>query len=108
MARAKRLPQINFQVIEPMKLLYDEAKASGHWVTRFCAAGFLMMVEDPGLRQRAINRLRDWEVAFADASADETREFVAGAQDALRAPARGSGRGPRAPRGQKKAKRAGS
>ena len=53
MARTKRLPQINFQVIEPMKLLYDEAKASGHWVTRFCAAGFLWMVEDPDFRQRA-------------------------------------------------------
>lgn len=108
MARAKRLPQINFQVIEPMKLLYDEAKASGHWVTRFCAAGFLLMVEDPDVRQRAINRLRDWEADFADASADEIRDFVSGAQDAMRSGSRGSGRGPRAPRGQKKAKRAGS
>ena len=43
----ERRPQINFQVDETMKALYTEARQQGHWVTRFCAAGFLLMVEEP-------------------------------------------------------------
>ncbi len=79
----KRKPQINFQVDEPMKILYDEAKICGHWVTRFCAAGLLMMVEDPRARVRALNRLREWEAEYADASPDDIRAFAIGAQNAL-------------------------
>lgn len=94
---AKRKPQINFQVDPAMKLLYEEAKASGHWVTRFCAAGFLLMVEDPALRLRALNRLREWEAEYDDASADELRDFVQGVQTALQ-------RGGRAPRPAPKAR----
>ena len=85
-----RKPQINFQVEEAMKLLYDEARAQGHWVTRLCAAGFLLLVEDPVARHRAITRLREWEAEFADASAEQIQAFVEGAQDALRRGARGS------------------
>jgi hypothetical protein len=87
---AKRRPQINFQVDEPMKLLYDEAKISGHWVTRFCAAGLLLLVEDPRIRVRALNRLREWEAEYADASEEEIRTFVQGAEAALQPPARGT------------------
>lgn len=87
---AKRRPQINFQVNEAMKYLYEEARAQGHWVTRFCAAGFLLMVEDPRARARAISRLREWEAAFAHASPKQVRAFVEGAQAALEGSAPGS------------------
>ena len=100
-----RRPQINFQVDEAMKLLYDEAKISGHWVTRFCAAGLLMMVENSDLRARAIQRLRDWEIEYAHASADEIRDFVQGAEAAMRRAARGSRPSPKARPTRKTAKR---
>ncbi len=102
---AKRKPQINFQVNEPMKLLYDEAKESGHWVTRFCAAGFLLMVEDPGARARAISRLRDWEDEYADAAPAQIRAFVEGARGAMQRGSRGSRPTRSARPRQKKAKR---
>jgi hypothetical protein len=88
-----------------MKILYEESKACGHWVTRFCAAGFLLMVEDPGIRLRALNRLREWEARYADADPDEIRDFVQGAQAALRRAARGSRPAPKARRARKKARR---
>lgn len=103
-----RRPQINFQVGDNLKTLYEESKACGHWVTRFCAAGFLLMVEDPAVRLRALNRLRDWEAEYADASTDEIRDFVQGAQAAMKAGAPRSRPGPRARRVRKKAKRSGS
>ena len=81
--RVSRRPQINFQVDPALKLLYDEAHEQGHWVTRFCAAGLLMLVEDPRLRAKAIRRLRDWEEEYADASAAQIRAFVEGAEGAL-------------------------
>jgi hypothetical protein len=102
---AKRRPQINFQVDEPMKLLYEEAKLAGHWVTRFCAAGLLMMVENPRIRVDALNRLREWETAYADADAAEIRDFVQGAQDALQRAARDTPRAPKARPARKAAKR---
>ncbi len=85
----KRKPQINFQVPECLKMLYDESKASGHWVSRFCAAGLLLMVEDPVVRQAAVNRLRDWEEEYEDATQDEVRKFV---QEAELAALEGRGR----------------
>jgi hypothetical protein len=100
---AKRRPQINFQVDEPMKLLYDEAKISGHWVTRFCAAGLLLLVEDPRSRVRALNRLREWEAEYADASEEDIRAFVQGAEAALQPPARGTRPARSARPGRKKA-----
>lgn len=101
---AKRRPQINFQVDEPMKLLYEEARAAGQWVTRLCAAGLLLMVERPDLRREAIARLRDWEAEYADADPDRIRDFVQGAEGAMTAAARGSRRGPSAPEGKRRAK----
>ncbi len=100
-----RKPQINFQVDQHMKTLYEESKACGHWVTRFCAAGFLLMVEDPETRLRALNRLREWEARYADADPDEIRDFVQGAQSAMRAAAPKSRPAPKARRARKKAKR---
>ncbi len=85
-----RKPQINFQVEPSMKVLYEEAKGAGHWVTRLCAAGFLLMVEDPAARQHALSRLRAWEAEFESADEDTVRAFVAGAQAALQAPAPGT------------------
>jgi hypothetical protein len=105
MAKRARKPQINFQVDEPMKMLYEEAKANGHWVTRFCAAGFLLMVEDARVRNQAINRLRDWETEYEDASEDEIRAFVQGARTAMKRGTRGSPRGRKARPARKKAKR---
>ena len=101
----QRRPQINFQVDPGLKLLYEEAREQGHWVTRLCAAGFLLMVEDPAARARAISRLREWETEFDGASQEQVRAFVEGAQAALQRDARGSrpGRPTRAPR--KKVKR---
>ena len=101
-----RRPQINFQVDEAMKTLYEQAKLSGHWVTRLCSAGLLLMVEDPQIRARALNRLREWEAEYGDASVDEIRAFAQGAQVALRRAARGSRRGPKAPPARKAARRA--
>lgn len=101
----KRKPQINFQVQPCMKNLYDEAKASGHWVARFCAAGFLLMIEEPRLRIRAINRLRAWEAQFADADPEKIRVFVQGAEDAMQAAIPGNPPARKAPRSRKKAKR---
>lgn len=105
MAKRERKPQINFQVEDPMKMLYEEAKASGHWVTRFCAAGFLLMVEDARARARAINRLREWEAEFDGANEHQIHAFVQGARDAMRSGARGSRRGPPARPAKKRAKR---
>ena len=105
---ATRKPQINFQVPHNMKTLYEESKACGHWVTRFCAAGFLLMVEDPVIRLRALNRLREWEARYADADPDDIRAFVQGAQAAMKAAAPRSRRARKAPPGRKKAKRSGS
>jgi hypothetical protein len=79
----KRKPQINFQVETAMKLLYDEAKACGQSTTRLCAAGLLLMVEDPHARLHALNRLRDWENSYADTSPKEIRNFVQNAQIAV-------------------------
>lgn len=100
-----RLPQINFQVQPSLKTLYDEARESGHWVTRFCAAGLLLLVEEPGLRLKALNRLRDWEAEFEDASPTQIRAFVQGAAGAMQGGARGSRRGRKAQPAKKKAKR---
>ena len=63
----KRKPQINFQVEPAMKALYEETKAGGLRTTRLCAAGFLLMVENPHLRLQALNRLRCWEAKHATA-----------------------------------------
>lgn len=102
-----RKPQINFQVDPGMKCLYEEAKAHGHWVTRLCAAGFLLMVENPDVRHAALSRLREWEAEYADADADEIRVFVQRAQAAMQAAVPGSRPGRPAPRGGKRAKRSG-
>ena len=88
--KPQRKPQINFQVDQPLKHLYDEAREAGHWVTRFCAARLLLMVEDPQARVRAINRLREWEVEYDGADAEDVRDFVDGARAAMRRGARGS------------------
>ena len=102
---AKRKPQINFQVDPSMKVLYEEARACGHWVTRFCAAGLLLLVENPEIRIQALTRLREWEAEFADASPDEVRAFVQGVQNAMTRAARGSRPKPKARPARKKAKR---
>lgn len=91
-----RRPQINFQVDPALKTLYEEARIAGHWVTRFCAAGLLLMVESPAARVAALNRLRAWEAEYADAKPDEIRAFVEGAQAALLRGARGSRPAPKA------------
>jgi hypothetical protein len=104
---APRRPQINFQVEPSLKRLYDEAYFAGHWVTRFCAAGLLLMVEDPAIRMRALNRLRDWEAEYADASLDQIRAFVQGAEDAVQRAAPDSRRGPTAPPKRRRKKRDG-
>lgn len=101
-----RKPQINFQVEPALKALYEEAKNSGHFVTRFCAAGLLLLIEEPKLRIHAINRLRAWESEYADASEDEIREFVQGAQAALRSSARDNQPARKAPRARKGVRRA--
>lgn len=101
----QRRPQINFQVDEPMKLLYEEARICGHWVTRFCAAGLLLLVEDPRTRVRALNRLREWEAEYADASPDDIRVFVQGVEAAMQRGARGSRPAPKARPPRKTAKR---
>ena len=101
----ERRPQINFQVDEAMKLLYEEAKAQGHWVTRFCAAGFLLLVEDARARARAISRLREWEAEFERASPRQIRAFVEGAQAALERGAPSNRPGRPARPAKKKAKR---
>jgi hypothetical protein len=102
----ERKPQINFQVDRNMKLLYEEAKACGHWVTRFCAAGFLLMVEEPHTRLRALNRLRAWEAEYATASPEKIRAFVQGVQVAMRAAPQDSRPGRAVRPRRKKAKRA--
>jgi hypothetical protein len=84
-----RRPQINFQVDHAMKLLYEEAKASGHWVTRLCAAGLLLLIERPQLRRDALNRLREWEDDYAGASEEKVRAFVQNAEDAVQSGLRG-------------------
>lgn len=86
-----------------MKILYDEAKAGGHWVARFCAAGLLVMIENPKVRQQAINRLREWEEDYADASPAEIRDFVQGAESAMQSGARAGRPARSAPRARKKA-----
>ena len=85
---AKRKSQINFQVDEALKMAYEEARAQGYWVTRLCAAGLLLMIEDPRARARALRRLRDWEVEYAGASPEQIRAFVEGADTAMRRAAR--------------------
>ena len=103
-----RKPQINFQVEPAMKQVYNEFKAGGQWVTRLCAAGFLLMVEDPEMRRLAINRLREWEDEYADASPAKIRAFVEAAQGAMQAPARGTAPARSTPQARRKARRPGS
>src|SRR5262245_19980737 len=105
---AARRPQINFQVDESMKLMYEEAKACGHWVTRFCAAGLLMLVDNPQLRRDALSRLRDWEDEYANADEGKIRTFVQSCEDTMQSGVIRGMRPPRARRGQKKAGRGGS
>jgi hypothetical protein len=85
-----RRPQINFQVDEAMKTLYEQAKLSGHWVTRLCSAGLLLMIEDAQVRARAVNRLCEWEAEYGDASARP--ESSAGAKSGKTRPRRMSWR----------------
>ena len=99
-----RRPQINFQVDPSLKMLYDEAHLQGHWVTRFCAAGLLLLVEDARIRARAIRRLREWEEQYANASPAQVRAFVEGAEDAMSRGARGNPPAPPARKARKKAK----
>lgn len=103
-----RKPQINFQVDPSLKTLYEEAKASGFSVTRLCAAGMLLLVSDPVARRNALNLLRDWEDEYGDASVEQIRAFVEGAQHALKPASRDSRPGPKARPARKKAKRSGS
>ncbi|MDX2197607.1 MAG: hypothetical protein SF069_01390 [Phycisphaerae bacterium] len=103
-----RRPQINFQVDDAMKLMYEEAKLQGHWVTRLCAAGLLMMIENPRARTQAMARLREWEGRYSDASPEQIRRFVEGAGAALQAPAPDTPPAPPAPRRRKKGGQAGS
>ncbi|MBU0637765.1 MAG: hypothetical protein KKB50_02785 [Planctomycetes bacterium] len=104
----ERRPQINFQVDPAMKTLYEEAKAAGFFVTRLCAAGLLHLVENPAVRLPALNRLRDWEAEYQAVSRSAIRDFVQGAQAALRSGAPDSRRGRKARPARKKPKRAGS
>ena len=85
-----RKPQINFQVDQSLKTLYEEAKAAGFSVTRLCAAGLLLLVHDADVRARGINLLREWEAEYSDASEDEIRTFVEEATLAVQRSARGS------------------
>lgn len=101
----ERRPQINFQVEPSLKLLYEEARLNGHWVTRLCAAGLLLLVEDARARARALNRLRDWEVEYERASPERIRAFVQGAADALQRSAPSSRPARKAPRARKTTKR---
>lgn len=98
----QRRPQINFQVDPSMKSLYEEVRENGHWVTRWCAAGLLAMVEDAEFRQAAINRLREWEAQFEHASPDEIRAFVQGVERAMQRGARDNRPARKAPRRRKK------
>jgi hypothetical protein len=107
MARQRR-PQINFQVTPSMKTLYEEARLHGHWVTRLCAAGFLLVVEDPALRRRALQRLREWEARFDQADPEQIRTFVADAEAVMTGAAPESRPARKVRRGQKRAKRSGS
>ena len=100
-----RRPQINFQVDAPLKTLYEEARLAGHWVTRFCAAGLLLMVEDPRARARALDRLVDWEAEYEGASPQQIRTFVRGARDAMQGASRDSRPVRRVRSAKKKAKR---
>lgn len=104
-ASSDRRPQINFQVDRSMKLLYEEAKACGHWVTRLCAAGLLLLVERPALRRDALNRLREWEDEYDGAGEEKIRAFVQNAEDATRSGLRGMKPGPKSRRGKKTAGR---
>lgn len=103
-----RKPQINFQVCPALKALYDQAKISGHGVTRFCAAGLLVMIEDAAVRAQALKRLQDWEAEYADASEDDIRVFVQDVQDALARGVRGNPRERPAREGRRAARRSGS
>ncbi|MBK8914040.1 MAG: hypothetical protein IPM64_05450 [Phycisphaerales bacterium] len=98
-----RKPQINFQVEKPLKLLYDEAGDSGMRASRLCAAGLLLMIENPAARRRAINRLREWEQKFADASAEQVRAFVSGVEAAMLRATRETKPARRVPRAKKAA-----
>ncbi len=105
---SKRKPQINFQVEPAMKLLYEQARGLGHRVTQFCAAGLLLMIDDPRARIRAINRLRDWLADYEHADAETVRDFVLGAHSAMQRGLRDSPPARRARRPRTKARRDGS
>lgn len=56
-----RKAQVNFLVDARLKMVYDRAKRLGHRVSRYCAAGLLLLLEDTDLRDRAMQRLVEWE-----------------------------------------------
>ena len=100
-----RKPQINFQVEASLKFLYLEAKRSGLSVTRLCAAGLLLMLEDPAARARAVARLIAWEEQYAVASADDVRSFFRNLQRVFEGAAPGTAPAPRARQGGAAARR---
>ncbi len=103
--KTNRKPQINFQVEPPLKMLYDEAKVYGHGVARFCAAGLLLMIENPGVRNDAFSRLREWEAQHAESTAEDIHEFVQGVHAAMTSATRGTRRAPTTRRAKKSSTR---
>jgi hypothetical protein len=100
-----RKPQINFQVEPPLKLLYDEAKVYGHGVARFCAAGLLLMIENPDVRNDAFTRLRAWEAQHAESTEEDIHQFVQGVHAAMTSATRGTRRVPPTRRGKRSSAR---
>mgnify|MGYP000196765681 CR=1 FL=1 len=56
-----RKAQVNFMVDARLKALYEHGKRLGHRVSRYCAAGLLLLLEDAKVRDHAMQRLVQWE-----------------------------------------------
>jgi hypothetical protein len=82
---AARKPQISFQVAENLKLVYEAANYLGAQnVTRLCAAGFLCLLENQDIRQRALSRLVEFETSRnSPHTQKEVEAYVQGLSDAL-------------------------
>ena len=81
---AKKTAQMNVTVTNQMKWLYDAAaRKAGFEKARLAAAGFLLVMESPALRQIALDRLEEFETKdYAGATEEQVGAYAKQLRDA--------------------------
>lgn len=81
--------EISFQVVDDLKQIYDIVGETGALKgTRLCAAGFLLVLENPAVRHHALRRLGEFERGEQSPSGeDDVRAYVESASHPEEVPA---------------------